>query len=146
MRTWSSWVVLLVLLMALLACSADPFGARLSTANAALELWQSSRPDAYQMTFRVECGLCYWSTTKTTVRVERDSELAQNATSPSEMTVDVLFDAIYQWLNGGPLERYEAMFDAEFGYPTFISIDGDVETADDEWVFSLESFETVDSK
>lgn len=52
MRARSSCVVLLVLLLAVLACSADPIGVRLSTAKEARRLWQSSRPDAYEMTFR----------------------------------------------------------------------------------------------
>lgn len=80
------------------------------------------------------------------MRVGQDLGLAGNATSPDEVTVALLFNAIDEWLSSGPLDRYEATFDAELGHPTFISIDGDVETADDSWVFSLVSFESVDSK
>lgn len=95
------------------------------------------------MTFRVECGSCYWRTSETTVRV--GSDIAGNATSPDKVTIDEVFDAIDEWLRGGPLSRYEAIFDAQFGYPIFISIDGDDDTYDDEWVFFLESFKPVDS-
>ena len=111
----------------------------------ARQLWMATRPDAYEMTFQVECGFCIWSTSGTTVRVERGSESAVEAASPNEVTVDVLLDAIEGWLRSGPLDHYEATFDADLGYPTFISIDGDHETADDEWMFSLVSFEPVDS-
>ena len=95
------------------------------------------------MTFRVECGFCYWSTGGTTVRVGPDSEPNGEATNPSEVTVDVLFEAIERWLQSGPLDRYVATFDAVLGYPTFISIDGS-EGADDEWAFSMLSFEPVE--
>jgi hypothetical protein len=96
------------------------------------------------MTFQVECGSCYWRTSGTTVLVGRDSEPAGEATNPSEVTVDVLFDAIEGWLRSGPLDRYEATFDDEIGHPTYISIDAS-EAADDEWIFRLVSFEPLDS-
>ena len=131
----------IVVLVALLACGGDPP----LIVDEARQLWVSTRPETYDMTFRVKCGLCYWSTPGTTVRVGRDSEPKVEATNPSEVTVDVLFDAIEAWLSSGPLDVYEATFDAELGYPTFISIDGDDETSDDEWVFWLVSLEPVDS-
>jgi hypothetical protein len=129
-------------LLAVLGCNADPISPL--NADEARQLWQSNRPETYDMTFQVECGLCYWGTGGTTVRVGPDSEPNGEATNPSEVTVDVLFDAVEAWLSSGPLDRYEATFDANLGYPTFISIDGS-EAADDEWTFSLVSFEPVDS-
>lgn len=131
-------------LVAVLGCNADPAGVSPLNADEARQLWESNRPETYEMTFRVECGFCYWSTGGTTVRVGPDSERNGEATNPSEVTVDVLFDAVEGWLSSGPLDRYEATFDADLGYPTFISID-DSEAADDEWTFSLVSFEPVDS-
>jgi hypothetical protein len=107
-------------------------------------LWEGTRPATYEMTFRVDCGFCYWGTGGTTVRVGPDSEPSGEAANPSEVTVDVLFDAIDEWLRSGPLARYEATFDAEFGYPTYISIDGS-EASDDEWTFSMVSFEPVEA-
>jgi hypothetical protein len=62
--------------------------------------------------------------------VKWDSEPEEEDTNPSEMTVDVLFDAIEEWLRSGPLDVYEATFAADLGYPTFINIDG-TEAADD---------------
>lgn len=123
------------------ACSAD---ASPLDADGARRLWDSNRPVTYEMTFRVECGLCYWSTAGTTVQVGPDSEPNGEAGNPGEMTVDVLFDAIEEWLRSGPLARYEATFDPEFGHPTFINIDGS-EAADDEWTFSMVSFEPIEA-
>ena len=94
------------------------------------------------MTFRVECGLCYWSTGGATVRVGPDSEPEGESASASEVTVNVLFDAVDEWLRSGPLDSYEATFDADLGYPTFLLIAGS-EAADDEWTFSMVSFEPV---
>ena len=136
--------IVLIGLVAIVGCSSDQIAASPLDADEARRLWEGNRPTTYEMTFRVECGLCYWSTGGTTVVVGPDSEPDGEATNPNEVTVDVLFQAIEAWLRSGPLDRYQATFDVDLGYPTFISIDGS-EAIDDEWTFSLVSFEPVNS-
>jgi hypothetical protein len=145
-RLRSIRVLLLSLtLLSLAGCGADSLESRRAELDDARQRWQGGRPEGYEMTFRVECGFCYWSTPRTTVLVEGEQGPAQEPDTPGEITVDVLFDAIDQWLSGGPIDRYDVTYDLDLGYPTFISIEGDVETSDDEWTFSLVSFESFDS-
>jgi hypothetical protein len=135
-------VLLWLTLLAMVGCNADSMESRRAELEDARQRWQDRRPEVYQMAFRVECGFCYWSTPRTTVRVEGDPEVAQDRGTPSEITVDVLFDAIDQWLSGGPIDRYEVTYDVDLGYPTLISIEGDIETSDDEWTYVLISFDS----
>ena len=132
-------------LLSLTGCGAESLESRRAGLDEARQRWEGARPDGYEMTFRVECGFCYWSTPRTTVRVEGEPGPAQNPGTPSEITVDVLFDAIDQWLSGGPIDHYEVTYDLDLGYPTFIDIEGDFERSDDEWTFSLVSFDSFDA-
>lgn len=42
------------------------------------------------------------------------------------------------------MDLYEATFDPDFGFPITVRIDIDRDAADDEWAFSLISFEPID--
>jgi hypothetical protein len=94
-------------LLPLGGCCGDSLEARRAELDDARQRWHGSQPDGYEMTFRVECGLCYWSTPRTTVQVGGEPSPAQDPGTPGEITVDVLFDAIDQCLSGGPIDRYE---------------------------------------
>lgn len=61
------------------AASNDP-----SRVVEARELWTATRPETYEMTFQVECGICYWRTGHTTVRVGPGGEPLGEATSPED--------------------------------------------------------------
>jgi len=107
----------------------------------ARRLWEGGRPSSYEMNFIIRCFCAVGTPGGTTVTVVREDEPGDLPASSDQVTVDGLYDLILDgWLQGS-VDQFTFEFDSVLGFPEFISIDQDLNTADDEFTFSWWSSE-----
>jgi len=114
---------------------------RVDRLDAARQRWESNAPESYSYVFRAscECLPSFTSPARIEVRageIESVVALSDGEPLPSEpyRTIDELFDLIADALDAGTAD-FNVEYDAQYGYPTVISIDYDRQIADDEFAY-----------
>lgn len=109
--------------------------------EAARQLWESNAPESYSYVFRASCECLPSFTSPARIQVragEIESVVAVSDGEPVPVepyrTIDELFDLIADALDRGTAD-FHVEYDAQYGYPTVISIDYDRGIADDEFAY-----------
>lgn len=151
------FLVLLALLFST-GCTSDDsrFDKIQKQLTVAQQLWQQNEPEYYRYNYNLGCfcgvsGLYDVSVingefilARSLITQEVDNHLSEQL-KPFLYSVDDSFRLIQQAIND---EAYtlEVSFDSEYGYPTAITIDGDLNIADDELSLSFSFTETGTSE
>lgn len=134
------------------ACSDDPLGPAQDAFRAARAKWQAGGPSAYEFDYRLQCFCGPVTTRPVTVHVEAGEVTAVlfrdgpgEATAEEREffpTVDELLDRIERTLEQEPVV-FEAEYDPELGYPTFVSADVSLQILDEEFAFEVTRLEPL---
>lgn len=132
-------------LLAAAACS-DPFGPEEDAFREARAKWQAAALSDYEFDYRLQCFCGPVATRPVTIQVEGGEVAAvlfrdgpgQATEGELELfpTIEDLFDRIERTLEKEP-EAFEATYDSEVGYPTFVSADIAFHIADEEFAFEV---------
>lgn len=137
---------LAIVLLALTACGDGLPSAPLFVRRAALERWQHSGIDSYELTVQ---RICYClSTEPVRVRVENGVVVSRTFVSTGQ-PVPSSYASLYPDVPGlfaiveeaaRDADDLETRFDATYGFPTEISIDWEERAVDDEVTYRTEAF------
>jgi hypothetical protein len=106
----------------------------------ARRIWEDGRPPSYEMTFIIRCFCAVGTPGGTAVTVVGDDPPADLPASASQITVDGLYGLLLEsWLQRS-VDEFYFEFNPVMGFPEYISIDLDQDTADDEFTFFMVGF------
>jgi hypothetical protein len=111
---------------------------------AAEALWQSKKPASYRYTVDVVC-FCMLARTPPTFRVVGDAPRAETDLGAGSQTYDhyntvpKLFVLLKRYVEQKPI-KLDVKYDAVYGFPTFIDLDGRTDIADDELRVTVTNF------
>lgn len=141
-----AWVLGLVLMAG--CAGSEPLAAPPSTLADARALWALRAPDGYQVTVQQSCFCLpeFRQPLRVTVENGRVSSVRgleqplhhSGSLDQSRLTVAGLFDVIER--AGRTAAELRVVYDAGYGFPTELFIDGDRRIADDEFTYRLSDF------
>lgn len=132
------WVTVLACLG--MACESSSLGPQIDLA-AAQSRWEASGVVSYDFDLRVSCFCGPTAVGPVTISI-RDGQFAGAVSidggTPVDslyfqgfLTIDRVFATLHRILDAGPA-AFTASYDADLGFPTHVSYDGDTQIADDE--------------
>jgi hypothetical protein len=137
-------------ILLLVGCNSDS-GNTLEDLNANRAKWEGANIDNYQFNFSISC-FCIADNTRPRLvvvdanQVESQTIKESNVALPLDIgdteTIDSLFERIA--LEESRAESLIVEYHPELGYPTFIQVDGNAQTADDEYTITVSNVVSVD--
>lgn len=140
----------LVTTVLLFACNSDSNNI-LEDLNANRAKWESANIDNYQFEYSISC-FCLDDATRPRLvvvnadQVESQTIIESNIALPQDTftseTIDGLFERIA--LEESRAESLNVEYHPELGHPTFIQVDGNAQTADDEYTITVSNVVSAD--